>query len=201
MPPDDNSLPDNAKPIGPNLAKFFYEQDAAWGVISHAFWKGGKILCQTCPPKHFSNNDLIFPTLFLYRHYFELGLKSLIEGTTHFAQSTSNSVPKVHNLKPLAEELGRRLKPYGLSRDERIDGPSEMALLTSWASRFDEFDPASMRFRYPTDPKGTAHSYPDLTELFGVRSPADLEITMDRLKKAMDYIAEIIAGIIDCQAT
>jgi hypothetical protein len=84
---------------------------------------------------------LIYPILFLYRHYLEIRLKSIIKRLKNI---DSNQVKQdfQHNLKKLWKEIEDQLR---LLFPDQIDSLKE---ITNCIEKFSEVDPASMTFRY-----------------------------------------------------
>lgn len=90
---------------------------------------------------------LVYPTMYLYRQYLELQLKSLLR-KLYLYHGIQCSYPKTHDL----EELWRRARPL----IEKIY-PQDADDNDHIGARIEEFnriDPSSFAFRYPEDQKG-----------------------------------------------
>ncbi|NQT14998.1 MAG: hypothetical protein HQ582_19740 [Planctomycetes bacterium] len=94
---------------------------------------------------------VVYPAVFLYRHYLELTLKDIISCTKRL-EKEGNGFPKTHKLSTLWPQAKRLLeKHYG------SDAPKELEYLDGWFNEFIEHDPDSMAFRYPFDKDGNRH--------------------------------------------
>lgn len=148
-----------------------------------------------------SLNDLSFPTLFLYRHAFELALKDASVWTEmtisqDTASTPSKSVEDVrdeiqgHNLRPLLDRLQHRfrllhphqgsLKPEGLQQEV---GPAVAAL--------DAMDVDGQRLRYPYLSRGRGRSWS--RERQGA-SNEELLVVCGLVEVALNHLLEIMGA-------
>jgi hypothetical protein len=91
---------------------------------------------------------VIYPIVFLYRHYIELSLKDIIFLCRRLKQEGSG-FPQHHNLGTLWDEAKQLLSDHYGS-----DTPEEMKNLDGCIDDFATHDPNSFAFRYPWDKKG-----------------------------------------------
>lgn len=92
---------------------------------------------------------LIFPILFLYRHYIELQLKYFISTYGHHAGIQSEW--KTHNLTI----LWRRFKGIFVEFGGEIQDPDyAYKTVENIVAQFAKVDPGSFSYRYPRDTKG-----------------------------------------------
>jgi len=102
---------------------------------------------------------LIYPIIFLYRHYIELQIKEIIlNGSSYLGKSTK--VPTIHNLEKLWEmcrgvlsEMDRDILEQ-LGEKERSKYEAYEAALGEDIRVFSQWDPNSEYFRYPIDKRG-----------------------------------------------
>jgi hypothetical protein len=118
----------------------------------------------------FDINTLVFPIVFLYRHYLELRLKSIIkEGYAIEGQA----VPEKHMHHDLSR-LWNKANELRIKAKVEIE-EKDQKFVRSCLDEFSKIDPFSQAFRYPTIKKrkgkpGTEPSLPsDLADL-GLRS-------------------------------
>lgn len=95
---------------------------------------------------------LVYPTVFLYRHYIELRLKHIIDYGRQFLD-TGKDFPKHHGINDLWGEAKKIL--IKIAADITID--NEFKITENVIYHFNNIDPKSMAFRYPTDKKGEKH--------------------------------------------
>ena len=90
---------------------------------------------------------VLFPILFLYRHYLELELKNLVMIHRKLLGADPD-YPQHHSLKALWDEA-----KTGIREDYGADCPVEVDYLDSCIDELNAHDPASFSFRYPRDRK------------------------------------------------
>lgn len=95
---------------------------------------------------------LIFPMVFLYRHYVELRLKELIQSAASLL-SLPTDWPAIHFLDQLWSILQPRLTEISPDEPAR-DIRNASRLITQLAA----FDHTSFAFRYPVDNKGNSNT-------------------------------------------
>ena len=107
-----------------------------------------------------SRDTLVFPIIFLYRHYLELRFKDIIVIGTKLLDK-NEKYPDGHKLK----DLWPRAK--GIARQVWKDSgePPEFALIDHIVQEFLKFDPESDAFRYPTDKTGKKMSLRGITHI------------------------------------
>lgn len=92
---------------------------------------------------------LVYPIVYLYRHYIELALKEITIMTKKLLGEKEN-FEKIHGLNSLWEEARMALET--LYKEEKykeyLDG------IESYINQFEEIDPTSQSFRYPFGKKG-----------------------------------------------
>jgi hypothetical protein len=91
---------------------------------------------------------MVFPILFLYRHYLELTLKEIILTATQYLEKSHDAINS-HNVSQLWEEAKKLISQVDL------DIPNDdMVAVENQISQFHSLDKSSMTFRYPVDKQG-----------------------------------------------
>jgi len=132
-------------------------------------------------------NILVYPLVFLSRHFLELRLKELISGL-NYAVTGQFNFPKGHKLLNLWCEYKRLVIAAGEGY-----GPEKIHLENTekLIIEFDSVDPGSMSFRYPVD----AEKKPSLAI-----TNLDLEnfrLTMGKLFRFFDMQSEAVFHLVD----
>jgi len=113
-----------------------------------------------------SINLLVFPILFLYRHYLELALKEIIIAATRYLAMEQNDI-KGHDLIRLWERV------KGLISEANLDIPNtEMSAVANQISQFHKLDESSETFRYPVDNKGNI--FKNLSEYINIENVKEI---------------------------
>ncbi len=94
-------------------------------------------------------DSLVYPIIFLYRHYFELRLKELIRESRALLRETAE-FPKRHEIDELWKEARALLAKVFENESESPDFSEIDEVLMELA----HIDPMSFAFRYPRDKKG-----------------------------------------------
>lgn len=132
-----------------NLARLDIRDDTeGFAIYSKGYKDAADRLVEYTQTDKTSINFLVFPILFLYRHYLELALKEIIIAANRFLEKEHN-VAKSHNIMHLWEKV------KGLISDVDLDIPSnEMNAVENQISQFYKLDESSMTFRYPVNKQG-----------------------------------------------
>jgi hypothetical protein len=94
-------------------------------------------------------DSLVFPIIFLYRHYLELRLKSLLEEGRHLL-GVDHKAKNEHDLFKLWSEVRSILEDIWPNGDQ-----SDFDAINTLIVQFKQIDPRSTAFRYPNDMDGT----------------------------------------------
>ncbi|GJL63837.1 MAG: hypothetical protein NPIRA04_24910 [Nitrospirales bacterium] len=123
-------------------------------------------------------HSLVYPVLFLYRHYLELELKSMIENGKQFSNSNiERNLDKEHRLKKLWEwcrEILENIRPV----DDKP--PFNMKLIEDGINQFVKLDPNSQNTRYPRKKKGKQDTQKEIEQH---------QVHLGNLKKGMSLIS------------
>lgn len=106
-------------------------------------------------------NFMVFPTIFLYRHYIELMLKEIILNNWEYLE-ISNPFPGGHDIYKLWEICGKAMQEtdklvdpqFAESQDYIEQIMQAYNALEADLNKFAKIDPDSQRFRYPIDSHG-----------------------------------------------
>ncbi len=152
--------------------------DRSLASVASSYMEGAQALARATVEGDALLDLAILPIVYLYRQYLELVIKDIID-TARRLEGEGEAYPKHHNLRKLWTEAERLIrKHYGQQAPEELDH------VQPCIDEFDEHDPESFSFRYPTDKKGNA-SLRDITHI-NVRN---LNETMNRLSSFLDGIA------------
>jgi hypothetical protein len=128
-----------------NLA-WIPQTPAQWHRFADGYKEAADRLYQSW--RDLSDDDLVFPMVFLYRHYTELRLKELLQSVARLL-----NLPKDWKCNHRIDNLWRTLKPL-LQRAAPNESPRDFnnaeRLILELASR----DLISVEFRYPEDSDG-----------------------------------------------
>jgi hypothetical protein len=116
--------------------------------LRNGYKHAGDVLSQywLSQERRISNDRLLFPILYCYRHYLELSMKWILWR----AGSKSDTIFKAHNLKTLWEKCRFVLRDCGADDDEKVDYSQRLIL------DIHEKDELSSNFRYALGRDGTS---------------------------------------------
>ena len=118
-------------------------------IYAQSYKDAGDRLVEYAKSDKTSINILVFPILFLYRHYLELALKEIIIAATKYLEKGHNNVFSKHNLS----QLWNRTKE--LISEIKIDIPNnDLNAVEYQILQFDRLDSSSQKFRYPVGNNG-----------------------------------------------
>lgn len=151
----------NKKLRSPRLDdKLFIEADDWWmnacldwyndptEIYICGYKESADLLVENVSTRKGSADSLIFPIVFLYRHYIELRLKSLLHDG-HRLLDRAHKPKAVHQLSKLWPQV------RGILEELWPDGDSaDLQAMDLLIEQFEEVDPRSTSFRYPKDLKG-----------------------------------------------
>ncbi|OEU56998.1 MAG: hypothetical protein BA871_14595 [Desulfuromonadales bacterium C00003096] len=152
-------------------------------LYADAYKRAGDLLIEYIKEKNRDKDLLVYPLVFLYRHYIELRLKEIIRDGNQLLD-ISKKFPKHHRIDELWKECKRIL--------EEVEVPSkDLEAVEECILQFTEKDPISMAFRYPTDKKDNL-SLPGLSHI-NLRNLAEVITRIGSLlDSASDGISEYL---------
>lgn len=128
---------------------------------------------------------VIYPAIFLIRHYLELRLKELIQGL-NYCKDQNNEFPIHHKLQNLWEDF----KKAYLSIGENTNN-SNFQTVDILINEMSSVDPISMSFRYPVDKLGQKSQKLQYVNL------SNLKETFIRVSFVLDGVSMQIAHYVD----
>jgi HEPN domain-containing protein len=125
-------------------------QRQSFDEYAYSFYEGARALAEAVwtEDRQIYLDAAIYPITFMYRHYVQLSLKSMISILRRLEKSRKD-YPMTHNLAELWKEARELLTEH--YAPETIPGIEGM---DSLIANFNEHDPHSVSFRYPTDKQG-----------------------------------------------
>lgn len=162
----------------------FYRDDPSWEGYTGSYKDAADRLVESI--ERCELDSLVYPIMFLYRHYLELQLKSLLRNfyLLHGIQCSCHQ--KTHDLV----ELWRRVRP----RIEKMypQDTEDNKHIEARIKEFNQIDPKSLAFRYPEDIGGNPsfesvpQQYRGYINLFRVRGI--VEDMHERLRGMNEYL-------------
>lgn len=157
-----------------------------WSKHTIEYKEAGDLLLQNAIETG-KRNYMVFPTIFLYRHYIELILKEIILNNREYLR-ISQPFPKDHDIHELwkmcreyLQEVDKLVDPqFAISKEYQKEIIQAYDALEADLTKFAEIDPDSQSFRYPVDSKGNP-----------------IEIDKDRLIELLRELPELISRISD----
>jgi|SRR5437588_6037973 len=129
-----------------NLAQTMYHD--GWEPYVFAYRKAAEFLVEQVSQERLWGNLLIFPIAFVYRHYFELRLKTLIHDGCELERIPATTGDE-HRLLP----LWRRCRPI-VEKWLTTIPKSELDAVEETLTQFENLDPNGQMARYPTNNTG-----------------------------------------------
>lgn len=157
------------------------EPSGATHLYKHGYKLAADMLCRKALDEY-PVHTLIFPIVFLYRHYIELSLKEVVLDASRFITDVSPTDPK-HDLGTLWENA-RGILPVVWPGAQ----PAQIDAVEACITEISEHDPRAMAFRYPLDTKGNPH----LEKLDSIDLQNLMEV-MDRIGNFLDCLGEATA--------
>jgi len=145
--------------------------------------EAGDILVKDVAERRGRADTLIFPIVFLYRHYIELRLKSLLKDGCRLLNREHEQKP-VHRLSKLWKEVRSILVELWLNHDE-----DELKAMDMLIAQFEAIDPKSTSFRYSKDLNGN-----NSLQSLQIKSP---RVNIRNLADVVDGMSTILDGSSD----
>jgi hypothetical protein len=114
-------------------------------IYSEGYKNAALSMIEKCRESGFWNNILVYPLIFLFRHYLELRLKELISASKQLA-NPDLVIIKNHNLLQLWNQFKAQLLEI-----EPATSQDELRNIERLLTEYHSIDPNSESFRYPTD--------------------------------------------------
>jgi len=126
----------------------YYRQSEKLGIIAEGYKTAGDLIVDYVKKYRIEQDALVYPMVFLYRHYIELVLKDIISiAKKYFNEKVE--YPEEHDLSL----LWHTAKKYLLQISE-LDNKKDINAVEKIINEFSIQDPGSFSFRYSKDKKG-----------------------------------------------
>lgn len=130
-----------------------------WWEYTMGYKEAGDLLLQNAL-ENGRQHVLVFPIIFLYRHYIELMLKEIIMNNRAFL-GISEDFPSYHNIDRLWEICRENFQKVDEAIDPQFTKIEEYQKIVEAYDaleidlrKFTQLDPTSESFRYPVDKRG-----------------------------------------------
>lgn len=155
---------------------------ASWEVYAGGYKEAADRLVRSILQNRMSLDALIYPVVFLYRHWIELRLKEII--------SQGSILLRKPELAPMSHDLQKLWQPARIVMTELWPEAdvTELALVDNSIEEFNKVDPTSTVFRYMRD-KQQKISLPDDISHINVRNLAQ------RMDGLAVYLDGAVSGI------
>ena len=138
--------------------------DNIWGVYADGYKEAANLICEQIINKRvLKKYAMIYPAIYLYRHYLELQFKNIIILTnkalsllsTQDESEKEMKYPSNHNLLNLYEACLDNLKKFAIKIEgpEAINEQEDFLELKKIIQEFEQYDKFSQSFRYPKNQK------------------------------------------------
>lgn len=155
----------------------FYSESVLLDLYAEGYKNSGDIIAAYVEENRTDQDILVFPIVFLYRHYLELSIKDIIHDGNRLL-NINEDFPTYHDLKKLWDIC----KPILIKIFPGYP-TADLVNVESIIYQFAEKDPISFAFRYPTDK-------------IGQKSIADLDrINIRNLRVIVDGVYSFFTGI------
>jgi hypothetical protein len=152
------------------------------------YLKGAQILVRTVAETGFDQDFLVYPVVFLYRHYIELILKEIIRQAPYLIGRDLTDTEKKHLGEHRIDMLWNDFKPISVAI-MNVAGWDELPVedvegIDNYVRQISEIDPHSYSLRYAHSKQGTPSLPKDLTH-----------INLRHFGELMDRLARYLWGI------
>ena len=139
----------------------FYSAQEQWDLLATAYKNAADYIVDgllgALPPGH-HGLYIAGPVMFLYRHYLELQLKTLLLDLRKFENTgATDTLPGDHSLLQIwrsVKQLLSKIEEARFSKADRAAGRTVYLALEDRIKEFNDVDGNSMRYRYPVDLAG-----------------------------------------------
>ena len=158
-----------------------------WELYTIGYKTAADVLVEYVKGSRRDQDVLVFPVVFLYRHYLELCLKRLIEWGKELLDENPD-FPKQHEL----DKLWHVCRPI-LSRLEPSIPKQDLEAIEEAIRQFCAIDPSSEAFRYPLTKKGQKSISPDVRYI-NLRQLAEV---MEKVASFFDSASMMVSVYVD----
>ena len=182
------------KEDGPVIHKaWLHKSFQDFGTYATSYGYAAKLLIDSILNEEQDGKDfLIYPVVFLVRHYVELRLKELIQGL-NYCTSQNYEFPVHHRIDNIWGEFKCQYRQIGEKDDD--DAFKSMDQLIKELSGS---DPISMHFRYPVDKAGNLTQIHDYICFANMREVFKrISMLLDALSDQVDHYKNITQGLMN----
>ena len=152
------------------------------------YLRGAQLLVQTVSKEERDQDFLVYPIVFLYRHYIELSLKAVIKRVPYLLDRELTGAEKQHLGEHRLDHLWSDFKAMSAAIT-KVAGWSDLPLediegIDNYIRQISEIDPHSYSLRYAHSKQGTPSLPKDLTH-----------INLRHFGELMDRLARYVGGI------
>ncbi len=133
-----------------NASVDYYQTVEKLSIYEEGYKEAGDIVSKYVNENKFFQDALIYPIVFLYRHYIELALKDII-GNVKKLLKGEYEIPTGHDINRLWNEAKEFLKQI-----DETNNPKELAVVEDILKQLSKQDPTSETFRYHIYKNGNA---------------------------------------------
>lgn len=155
------------------------------GLQATCYKEAADALVDVSASDRFKRDTLIYPIVFLYRHYLELSLKEIIWYGCRLTDQPRGGRRFHHRLDKLWEECVPLVLEIWPNTEQ-----AQMRVVESCIAEFMRLDPASFAFRYPTAKDGSPSLPLDLRFI-------NLKNLYEVMQKLANYLDGTCSGIMD----
>lgn len=180
--------------------------------FGHAYKKGFRIGALRLAEKvcsDYSDQDLlIYPIVYLYRHYLELVLKEIFRSASrlvcHDITPEQDENLGKHGLKPLWSMIEPLLGPVCVQTGHDQIPQADVDGIRSYIEQFHNHDPDGQRFRYatikvkkPNAPKGTKEHKRSLKKELSLINIRTFAVNTEKLADYLDGLSYWLADMVE----
>lgn len=157
-------------------------------AYSEGYRRGARVLVQAAVEAAGDHGPLVYPIVFLYRHYIELVLKRIIRQSPYLIDRALTDAELKHLKRHRLDDLWRDFKPMAgtISRAAGWDElrPDDVEGIEDYVRQITEIDPDSYSLRYAHSQKGD----PSLPKDF-------MHINLRHFGEVMERMADYLDGL------
>lgn len=121
-----------------------------WCIYADGYKRASDILVQDVLKTGTKKNFLIYPIVFLYRHYLELCLKDILRNSSIL----TGRIPDISGHHGISDIWNACKKIILELQSAEEDSSINLDIISQCISEFQKYDPEATAFRYPMNKKG-----------------------------------------------
>ena len=149
-----------------------------WDSYAQGYKEAADQLVTRMGESPISHDFLVYPIVFLYRHYLELRLKELLVAEAGSWELLDSEIRKLHKLIPIWNEVRPNLEAVW---SDSVTG-SQFDAIEDRLKEIASIDSASFAFRYPVDTKGRP-------SLAGIQ-----HVNLDQVRNVVQAMSNVLDG-------